>query len=308
MVSNLSPQSQYFLADINNVQQMISAASREISSGKQVTQASDAPDVVSELLQLRTAEQKNSQITSNLTLAQSDANVAESALSSATQLMDRAVTLATQGATATTDATGRQSLAGEVESILDEMVSYSQTQSAGRYVFSGDQDAAASYRVNLGNPNGVDRLITPTATRQVENPAGGTFTVSETAQTIFDDRNADDSLASDNVFAAVNGLRTALLNNDQAAVSESITSLHQASDHLNVCLAFYGDVQNRIRDASNFAANYEVQLKTQISQKEDADVAAASLELSEGTAQIQAAYAMEARIPRTTLFDFLTTG
>src|SRR6516165_9811388 len=141
MITNLSPQAHSFLADMDRVQQMVSDASRQVSSGLRVSQASDDPDVISRLLQLRAALQKNTQVTSNLGQAQTDANVSESALSSATQLMDQAVSLASQGATATTDTTGRQTLASQVEAILEQMVAYSQTQSAGKYVFSGD-DAA----------------------------------------------------------------------------------------------------------------------------------------------------------------------
>lgn len=307
MITNLSPQAQSFLAEMDRVQQMVSDASRQVSSGLRVSQASDDPDVISRLLQLRAALQKNTQITTNLGQAQTDANVSESALSSATQLMDQAVSLASQGATATTDATGRQTLANQVQAILDQMVAYSQTQSAGRYVFSGDDATSPAYQVDLTQPNGVDQLIVTSATRLVENPAGGSFAVSETAQTIFDARNADGTLASDNVFAALTNLYNGLVKNDTTAITNSIGSLQQASDHLNISLAFYGDVQGRIQDATNFAGSYNVQLQTQISQEQDADIAAASLELSQGTTQIQAAFEMQARIPKTTLFDFLNS-
>ena len=321
---SLNPQSQRFLADLARVQESIDSASRQITSGKRVNVASDAPDVISELLQLRATLYRNTQITANLSVAQTDANLSESALSSATQLMDRAVTLAAQGATGTMDTAGRLSLANEVQAIQEQMVSYSQTQSAGRFVFSGDRETVPAYRIDLTNANygvdasgnvngdgtgtgaGVDRLINPmTATRVVESPVGGTFLVSQTAQQIFDNRNPDDTLATDNVFAALNSLRTALLNNDAGAVNTSIGSLKQASDHLNTALSFYGTVQNRLQGAVNSAANYDLQIRTQISQKEDADVVAASLELSQGTTHLQASFQMEARIPRTSLFDFL---
>ena len=97
MITNLSPQAQSFLAEMDRVQQMVSDASRQVSSGLRVSQASDDPDVISRLLQLRAALQKNTQITTNLGQAQTDANVSESALSSAAQLMDQAVSLASQG-------------------------------------------------------------------------------------------------------------------------------------------------------------------------------------------------------------------
>ena len=47
--------------------------------------------------------------------------------------------LAAQGATFTLDATGRQSLAGEVQSLLEQMVAISRTTVQGRYIFGGDQ-------------------------------------------------------------------------------------------------------------------------------------------------------------------------
>jgi flagellar hook-associated protein 3 FlgL len=310
MISSLSPQSQMFLADVAGAQQRIAVANQQLSSGLKIQVASDGPDVVGELLQLRSNLQKNSQLTNNLGLAKSDADVAETSLSSATQLMDTALSLAAQGATATTNASGRQAIAGQAQGILEQMVGYSNTQSAGRYVFGGDADNSPPYQLDLSQANGVDRLTTAAATRQVENPAGGSFQVSQTAQQIFDDRNPDGSLASDNVFAAINSLRVALLNNDTNSITAAATSIKAASDHLNVSLAYYGTVQNRIQDATTWAGNYDVQLQTQIGKLQDADVAAASLELSQGTTQLQAAFASEARIPRYTLFDFLssTTG
>ena len=307
MISSLSPQSRMFLADVDATQQRIAVANQQLSSGLKIQVASDGPDVVGTLLQLRANLQKNSQLTTNLGLAKGDADVAESSLSSATQLMDTALSLAAQGATATTNASARQAIAGQVQGILEQMVGYSNTQSAGRYVFSGDAETTPAYRLDLSQANGVNQLTTAAATRQVENPAGGSFAVSQTAQQIFDDRNPDGSLASDNVFAALNGLRVALLHNDTAGITAATTSLKAASDRLNVSLAYYGTVQNRIQDATTWAGNYDVQLQTQIGQLQDADVAAASLELSQGTTQLQAAFASEARVPRYTLFDFLSS-
>lgn len=307
MISSLSPQSQQFLADVAFAQQRIAVANQQLSSGLKIQVASDGPDVVSELLQLRANLQKNSQLTDNLGLAKTDADVADTSLNAATQLMDTALSLAAQGATATTTAAGRQAIAGQVQGILEQMVGYANTQSGERYVFGGDAETSPPYQLDLLQANGVDQLTTAGATRRIEDPAGGSFPASQTAQQIFDNRNPDGSLANDNVFAALNTLRVALLNNDTSGITAATTPLKAASDHLNVSLAFYGTVENRIQDATTYASNYDVQLQTQISQLQDADVAAASLELTQGTTQLQAAFASEARLPRYTLFDFLNT-
>src|ERR1022692_3296405 len=207
MVTNLSRSSEAFMANIDRVQRKVEEASRQVSSGKRVNVASDAPNEIDTILQLHTDEVRNTQIQENLGVAQADADAADGALSSATQLMDRATVLAAQGANFTLDATGRQNIAGEVESLLEQMTAISNTAVQGRYIFGGDLDSTPPYAVDLTQPNGVSRLTSSPATRQVENSSGGSFAVSQNAQDIFDDRNSDDSLAGDNVFAALNNLR-----------------------------------------------------------------------------------------------------
>ena len=305
MVTNLSPSSEAFMANIDRVQRQVEEASRQVSSGKRVNVASDAPNEVDTILQLHTDEVRNTQIQENLGVAQADADAADGALTSATQLMDRATVLAAQGANFTLDATSRQNIAGEVQSLLEQMTSISNTTVQGRYIFGGDQDSTPPYQVDLTAANGVTRLTASAATGQVESAAGGSFAVSQSAQDIFDSRNPDDTLASSNVFASLNNLRLGLLANDTTQITAASASLQLASDHLNTAQAFYGTVENRITDATNYSSNYDVQLQTELSGKEDADVTSAALAITQGNTQLEAAFQMQAKMPHTSLFDFM---
>ena len=315
MITNLSPSSEAFLANVDRVQRRVESASRQTSSGKRVNVASDAPGEIDTILQLRTDASRNTQIQENLAVAQTDADAADVALSSATKIMDRARVLAAQGANFTLDATGRQGIAGEVQSLFEQMVAISRTTVQGRYIFGGDRDSTPPYEVDLTADNGVARLTNSSATRRVEDSAGGSFAASKSAQEIFDTRNPPDPLATDdpplttpaadNVFAALHNLRLALLANDASRITAANTSVQLAAGHLNTAQAFYGTVQNRIADASNYSTTYDVQLKTELSQKEDADVTAAALAITQGNIQLQAAFSMQAKMPRTTLFDFI---
>jgi len=260
---------------------------------------------VDTILQIRTSTVRNTQIQSNIGLAKTDADSADGALNSATKLLDRARTLGAQGANFTLDAAGRQSIASEVESLLEQMVSISRTSVQGRYIFSGDDENTPPYQVNLTAATGVARLTTAAATRRLEDPAGGSFAVAKTAGEIFDLRNPDDTPASGNVFAALNGLRTALLRNDTTAIDASLGSLQTASDHLNLSQGFYGSVLTRLDDAASFGQSYDLQLKVELSQKVDADITAAALAMTQGNTQLQAAFQMQARMPHNSLFDFL---
>lgn len=323
MQTQLNPSAALFVANVNRIEQRIANANNEVSSGNRLNVPSDSPDQVQWLLQLRTEEQKNSQIQSNLTLANTDASTADSALSSAISLMNRALQLATQGANSTQTADTRSSMAQEVASIQSQMVAFSQTQVQGRYIFSGDQAESATYQLDLQQPpdptvpvdptapvdpatlTGVDRLSAAPATQQVEDPAGGSFAASLTAQTIFDHQDASGNPAADNVFAALNTLRIALLSNDQTGITSSIAGIQAASLHLNNMEAFYGGVETRIQDANTFAQNYETQLKTEISNIQDADIPSAATELTQANIQLQAAFQVQGQMPKNTLFDFL---
>jgi len=187
-------------------------------------------------------------------------------------------------------------------------VGVSQTQFNGTYVFGGDQPTSPSYQVDLNSPTGVDRLVTTQSTALIQDASGITFAVSKTAQDIFDNRNPDDSVASNNVFAAVNSLRVALANNDTAGINTAISSLSTAQSYLSQQLAFYGGVQNQISNAQDVAQKFQLQDQISLSNETSTDVAAASVSLSQEQASYQAAIEAESTMPKTSLFDYLTSA
>ncbi len=305
MIQSLDPSSQEFLVSLARIQSAIKRTSDQISSGLKVNTPSDAPDQISDILQIYTDLGQNAQIQTNLGRIKSEVGTAETILESAIKIVDRAMTLGSQGAGTMQSAEARLILAGDVQSQLEQLVSASRTIVAGRYIFSGDQNQEPAYELNLLNNNGVNRLLTAPSTRLIQHASGASFAAGKTAMEVFDARNPDDSFAPDNVFAAVNGLRTALENNDQAGIDASLSALRAAGDHLNIELGFYGTVQNNIDEAIDFSAQLDVRLRTELSSRRDADITAAILELERGKTQQQAAFTARAELPRTSLFDFL---
>ncbi|HLK66986.1 MAG TPA: flagellin [Bryobacteraceae bacterium] len=300
MISNLDPSSQLFLANLDRVQQTISTANAQVSSGKKISSASDAPDQIGSLLQLRAQLQHNSQIQTNLTSAQADATAADSAISSAISMMDQALTLGEQGANSTQTSDVLANLAQQVEGIQEQMVGVSQTAVQGRYIFSGDKMDSPAYTFNssLLATNPVVMQSSAPATYRVEDPAGGSFAAAQSSQQIFDS-------SSGSAFSALNSLRLALLSGDTTSVTNSISSIKQASTQLNTALASYGSVENRIQTAITYAGSLDTQLRTQISQTEDADVTSAAMQFTQSSTQVQASLQMQGKMPHSSLFDYL---
>jgi flagellar hook-associated protein 3 FlgL len=305
MVSTLSPASLQFLGSVDSLQGRLNKVQNELSSGLAVSQPSDAPDQVSAILQLHANIQHNQQVQGNLNAAKAEVTTADQSLSSAITLLDQVQTLAAEGVGVTQTAGTRATLASQVEGWMQQMVSLSQTQVGGRYVFSGDADQSASYQLNLSSPAGVDRLQVSNATRKIEDASGNTFSTGLSANQIFDVRDSSDKPATGNVFAAMNALRTALLGNDSTGIQNAAAAVKDAATYLNQQQGFYGTVENQITSALDTASSASLSYQSDLSNRQDADETSAILQMQQYTTDLQAALASEAKMPQTSLFSVL---
>jgi flagellar hook-associated protein 3 FlgL len=299
MIEFFDPSNQMFLSGLNRILTREQRAQQQLTTGLKINTVSDDPDHIGNLMQVRTSLAQNEQITSNLGRVKTETDTAEGALSNAVKLLENISTLASEGQPNTQTADTRSQIAGEVGSVLQQMVGIANSNVEGRFIFSGDTDQTQPYTIDQSNST-VSAYAGAAATRQIQHPDGSLFPISKTAQEIF--QSADPTT---NVFAVVAGLHAALLNNDQAGIDAAVTNLQGASTYLNNQLAFYGTVQNRVNSGVDFAANLQTQLQTEQSGIQDADLTSAITELNQAATQQQAALAAEKEMPRTSLFNFL---
>ena len=214
MVSRLDPSSESFLVALNRVSSRAERATRQISTGYRVTNASDDPDQLSDLLQARVDLEQTTQIKLNLGRVQMEADTAEQAVSSGVKFMDRARVIGAQGATGTATQDGRAAMADEVDGILRQMAGLSASTAEGRYVFGGDNDGSVPYTYDPAQPYPVSANNTAPTTRQIMGPSGISFPTARTAAEIFD------SPAS-SVFQSLFNLSTQLRAGNQAGISDA---------------------------------------------------------------------------------------
>jgi flagellar hook-associated protein 3 FlgL len=300
MLSSLNPGYQQFLTNLNHISDRMAQAQREVSSGLKITQVSDAPNSISLLLQADANLSATNQTLTNLGRTKTEVDSGEQALQNAVGIFDSVQSLAAQGSTDTQTADGRNTIAEQLDSLLGQMVGLAGTNVEGRYIFSGDSDQQIPYIYTAGQTPPVSAYLGASSTRLAQHPNGTTFPVALTAQQIFD--SADPTT---NVFASIENLSAALRANDTPAIQTAFDALSNVGSYLNNQLAFYGNTQNQVADASNFGSTLQLQFKTQISNLQDADLTQSILDLTQAQTQQQAALQSEARLPRTTLFDFL---
>lgn len=300
MIRFFDPSNAVFLNGMNRIAAREQRAQKQLTTGLKINSIADEPSNLSSLLSVRAGLDRNEQIGANLARVKTESDAAENALSKAVALLDNFTTMAAAAQPTTQTAETRAQLAGQVGSDLRQMVSIANTSVEGRYLFSGDSDQVQPYSVDVTAANPVSAYAGSSSSREVEHPDGSQFSVSLTAQQIFD--SADPAT---NVFSTISNLRNALLNNDQAGIDAAISNLQSASKYLNTQLGYYGTVQSRVNGAIDFGRTLQTQLETQQSTLQDADLTESITELSQAALQQQAALAAEKQLPKTSLFDYL---
>jgi flagellar hook-associated protein 3 FlgL len=300
MVSGISGVSQSFLVAVNNIENRATKAQTELTTGLRVNTPSDDPSAVSNILwlqsRLRTVEQTNE----NLGRVQSEVSTAESALQNAVSVMDDVTTAGTEGASDTATTESRATLAESVQGKLEELVSLAGTTMEGRYIFHGDADSTAPYSVDLTQANGISTYDGAISTKTILDANDTALSYSKTAQEIF-----DSSTGGQSVFGAVNGLREALLADDTGAIQTAMDNLKTATSYLNSELGYYGVAYNQVTEAINVSSDLKTQYTSALSDLRDADVTAAALELTQTTTQLETAMSSKAKMPTTSLFNYL---
>lgn len=311
MIRTFSATTETFLTDLDRIKQRAAEDSKQLTSGYAVTDAADAPADVVTLLRVTTDRAQLEQTTENLSRLKTEVDSGESALQTAVALMESANVLGAQALGVGQTAANLQALAVQVQNLQQQMVGLSQTNAAGHFIFSGDNDLQPQYTMSPAPPavvdpvTGVYQNFAAQDTQQITDVVGGTFTASGTAQDIFDQRDASNNRTPNNVFAALQQLYTGLMNNDTNAISQAIGNIKAAGIYLNNEVAFYGSVQNRIASSMTIATRYQTQYTQQISAIRDTDVAATASDLQACRTQEQAALTAQANFSPKSLFDYL---
>ena len=128
------------LADMQQSQSAVNTALQEVATGKSVTVPSDNPAASADMVQ-NTIETANvDQYTQNVSGMLSMVQTADSSLGSVVTSLTQAISLGTEGANGTNNASNLQAIAAQVQGILQSVVSQANTSYQGTYLFGGTAD------------------------------------------------------------------------------------------------------------------------------------------------------------------------
>jgi flagellar hook-associated protein 3 FlgL len=293
------------LADLNAVSARLSKTQTKISSNKELTRPSDDPFETSRAMALRQSLAGTQQYTRNAQDAMGWTEATEQALDQITADMHRARELLVQGASDSTDADSRKSIAIELNQLIESIKQNANATYSGSYLFAGSETGTAPYTLGAGDTyNGDEAGWNPLQPGVVREIGPG---VSISINTVGREFLGDGSSGDDGKLLDV--LRDAVvsLESDDGAKlgSTDLQALDANLDKVLEVRARNGAVQNRLESAVSRLAEVEESTTKQLSETEDADIAKTLIDFNSQQAAYQAALRAGANLVQVSLMDFL---
>jgi flagellar hook-associated protein 3 FlgL len=293
------------LADLNAVSARLSKSQSKIASSKEITRPSDDPFQASRAMALRQSLSGTQQYTRNAQDAMGWAEATEQALDQITTEIHRARDLLVQGASDSTDADGRRSLAIELDQIIESIKQNANASYGGNYLFAGSETATAPYTVGGGDVyHGDEAGWDPTKPGVVrEIGPGVSLSINSVAREFMGDGSSGgDGKLLDVLRKAANSLRA----DDGAALSTTdLQGLDANLDKVLEVRARNGALTNRLDSAVTRLGQLEESTTKQLSDTEDADMARTLIDFNSQQAAYQAALRAGASLVQGSLMDFL---
>jgi len=224
----------------NNLSQLSARqakAAQQAQTGIRVSLPSDDPIAAAQLARLSASQSQITARRSTITSVRGDAELAESSLQQASDLMASAKELAMQGGNGSLGANERAMLAQQVKDIKDQLIGIANTRGTTGYLFAGSATETKPFST-AGAFNGNDDVhvvdignSTPTAV----NASGA---------------KAFTAAGGRDVFADLDALYTALNTNDVAAIGNSLDGIDQSRSQITTSQAAIGITINKL-DASD---------------------------------------------------------
>jgi flagellar hook-associated protein 3 FlgL len=263
----------------------------KLSSGQQIMKPSDDPSGTVRALALRGDLKRSTQYAANADDAIGWMSTADTAYKQAVNLLQNARTLVVQGLnTGANDAAASTALANQVDALRGSLLGVANTTYNGRPVFGGTTAGTVAYDPN-GNYVGDDGSIT----RAVG--ANNTVTINQTGPQAFGAPGSD-------VFSLLDIIANTLRVNP-SGLGSALGQLDTAISTVTGAQATEGATYQRVQAASTALTTDNTNLKTELSQVQDADAAELAIEVATANTTYQASLQVTANISQLSLMDFL---
>ncbi|PAV69905.1 hypothetical protein WR25_13689 [Diploscapter pachys] len=271
----------------------------QIATGKKLIKPSDDPAGAQQLAELDRRDADAAVYGTNLTLASSLLDQADGVLKQITAQLTRATELATQAATGTQTDAARKSIATEITSVVQSLVTLANSRNVRGQPLFGTVDGTKAV---TDNGNGTFTFpANNTLVSEVPIADGQTIQATESAKTIFDLGNGDNTLAMlSRMAATLNGG-----GDVSSSMSTALDSLSQAVDQVANVQASVGSRSARVDLQQQLLTTANTDRADLRGKLEQVDVTDAIVQLQQMMTALSASQASFTKLSQLSLFDYL---
>lgn len=300
------------LADLNRLRGQIGVTQEQASTGNRINRPSDDPAGAGRILLLEGSRAALNQYKETISGTRARVSASENAVSNTISLLQRASSLAVQGANGTFEAGGRAQIATEVEGLFAAVLSEANTRFAGGHIFAGFSSDSAPF-VSAGSFGApplapVVSFAGDSNEIQVDIEDGVRVASSFDGRRIFQgdgDGDGSPDAGRDDVFAVLADLRTALVSDDPVAITATLPRIQTLLEQLQAERTGIGSVESRLFDAEDRIDSRLSQLEIHLSDVRDAPFEEVVSNLTRQETALRASLEVMSRLLPPSLMDFL---
>ncbi len=291
---------------LGNVQAKLTKVQEQLSTGLQIVKPSDAPDKASLVTRLESELARQSGYQDTLKSVNVRLTAEETALKNTSDVMYRIKELAVQAASDTLGAQDRQSIALELGTLRDQILSMSNSQdSNGNYLFSGSRAGEPAFSQNSdgrvvyqGDHSRMKVNVGDNRRMNLNLPGSDVFT-----RVVRDDGKGNK--VGVDFFQALDDLTAAVKGADRTKIQRGIAEVDTLQGGISEGLGQIGADLSVVDMQTNVLDQVVLRLQTTRSDIEDLDYTEAITRMNKDQLSLEAAQSSFAKISQLSLFKFL---
>jgi flagellar hook-associated protein 3 FlgL len=291
---------------MSTVQSNLTQTQAQLAQGKQIINASDAPNQAATIQRLKSILSRQDSYQSSLNTVKARLQGEDSTLQSVSELLIRAKEVAVQGANDTLNTGDRKALANEMQSLRDQMLSLANTRdSNGNFLFAGSRvkQPAFSETAN-GSPvyMGDQTRMNVRVGDQQNIPINRTGTDAFVPVARID---KDGAAVGVSFFQVMDNLIAGLNTANGSDIRRGAGELDNLQQGLSLAHAQVGTNLNMVDQQTSIIEDTTLNLKSTLSSIEDLDYASAITKMNQQMLSLEAAQASFAKVSQLNLFNYI---